>query len=47
VPIGILFQGRTYLSFDLGPFVRIAADFSDWKTGNNKPLKRWKPVASE
>lgn len=45
--IGIFFQDRTYLSFDLDPFVRITPDFSDWKTGNYKPLKRWPPVDSD
>jgi hypothetical protein len=28
--IGILFQDRTYLSFNLDPFLRITADSSDW-----------------
>jgi hypothetical protein len=44
--IGILFQDRTYLGFDLDPFIRITPDFSDWKTGNYKPLKRWPPIQS-
>jgi len=44
--IGILFQDRTYLAFDLEPFIRITPDFSDWKTGNYKPLKRWRAVQS-
>jgi hypothetical protein len=45
--IGILFQDRTYLAFDVEPLLRITPDFSDWKTGNYKPLKRWRPVHSE
>jgi hypothetical protein len=45
--IGILFQDHTYLAFDLDPLVRITPDFSDWKTGNYKPLKRWRPVHGE
>jgi hypothetical protein len=45
--IGILFQDRTYLGFDLDPFLRITPDFSDWKTHNYKPLKRWPPIESE
>jgi hypothetical protein len=45
--IGILFQDRTYLAFDVDPFLRITPDFSDWKTGNYKPLKRWRPVHSK
>jgi hypothetical protein len=42
--IGILFQDRTYLSFDVDPFIRITPDLSDWKTGNYRPLKRWRPI---
>lgn len=45
--IGILFQDRTYLGFDLDPFLRITPDFSDWKTHNYKPLKRWPSIESE
>lgn len=45
--IGILFKDRTYLGFDLDPFLRITPDFSDWKTHNYKPLKRWPPLRSE
>ena len=45
--IGILFKDRTYLGFDLDPFLKITPDFSDWKTHNYKPLKRWPPLRSE
>ena len=45
--IGILFEDRTYLGFDIDPFVRITPDFSDFRTGNYKPLKRWPPVESD
>jgi len=45
--IGILFKDRTYLGFNLDPFLRIAPDYSDWKTHNYKPLKRWPPLRSE
>jgi hypothetical protein len=44
--IGILFKDKTYLGFDLDPFLRITPDFSDWKTRNYKPLKRWPPIQS-
>lgn len=47
IAIGILFKDRTYLGFDLDPFLRITPDFSDWKTHNYKPLKRWPPLYSE
>ena len=42
--IGILFQDRTYLSFDLESEISIRPELSDWKTGNYKPLKRWPPL---
>ena len=45
--IGILFKDRTYLSFDLDPFIRITPDFSDWKTRNYEPLRSWPPFHSE
>ena len=42
--IGILFTDRTYLSFDVEPQTgfTIEPELSDWKTGNYKPLKRWR-----
>jgi hypothetical protein len=45
--IGILFKDRTYLGFDIEPFLRITPDFSDWKTHNYKRIKRWPPLRSE
>ena len=45
--IGILFKDRTYLGFDLDPYLRITPDFSDWKTHNYKRIKRWPPLRSE
>jgi hypothetical protein len=45
--IGILFEDRTYLAFDIDAFIRITPDFSDWKSGNYKPLKRWRPISSD
>jgi hypothetical protein len=44
--IGIMFQDRTYLSFDVEPFVTVFPELSDWKTHNYKPLKRWPIVRS-
>jgi hypothetical protein len=32
--IGILFKDRTYIGFDVEPFLRITPDYSDWKTHN-------------
>lgn len=42
--IGIMFQDRTYLSFDVKASISIVPDLSDWKTKNYKLLKRWRPV---
>jgi hypothetical protein len=44
--IGILFTDRTFLAFDVDPLIRITPDYSDWKTGNYKPLKGWRAVQS-
>lgn len=44
--IGIMFKDRTYLCFDVEPFVMVMPELSDWKTENYKPLKRWRPVQS-
>jgi len=44
--IGIMFQDRTYLCFDVEPFVMVIPELSDWKTGNWKEIKRWRPVQS-
>ena len=42
--IGIMFQDRTFLSFDVEPYISIFPELSDWKTKNYKPLKRWPTV---
>jgi hypothetical protein len=44
--IGIMFQDRTYLSFDVEPYITIFPELSDWKTENYKPLKRWRTIHS-
>ena len=44
--VGIMFQDRTYLSFDVEPYITISPELSDWKTKNYKPLKRWRIVHS-
>jgi hypothetical protein len=44
--IGIMFQDRTFLSFDVEPFVTVFPELSDWKTKNYKPLKRWRTIHS-
>jgi hypothetical protein len=42
--IGIMFDDRTYLSFDIEMGVTIQPELSDFKTGEYRPLKRWQPI---
>jgi hypothetical protein len=44
--IEIRFQDKTSLSFDLESCVRVFPELINRKTGNYKPLKRWRPVPS-
>jgi hypothetical protein len=44
--VGILFSDRTYLSFDVDMGVTIFPELSDFKTGEYRPLKRWRPIHS-
>lgn len=46
VVVGIMFNDRTYLCFDVEADMTITPDYSDWKSGNYKPLKRWKAISS-
>jgi hypothetical protein len=36
----------TMLVFDIELGFSIFADYSDWKTGNYRPIQRWRPVRS-
>jgi hypothetical protein len=44
--IDIRFKDKTSLTFDLEPYVMVYPEFTSWKTGEYKPLKRWRPVHS-
>jgi hypothetical protein len=46
--ITLTFNDRTKLSFDIYPEPRfsIMADYSDWTTGNWRPIKRWQRLPS-
>jgi hypothetical protein len=46
VVVGLMFDDRTYLCFDVEADMTITPDYSDWKTGNYKPLKRWRPITT-
>ena len=45
--VDIRFQDKTSFSFDLEPCVMVYPEFTNWKTGNYKPLRRWRPVHSK
>jgi len=44
--IGIMFKDRTFLSFDVEPYITVFPELSDWKSKNYKPLKSWPVVKS-
>jgi hypothetical protein len=44
--IEIVFQDKTSLAFDLESCVRVFPELINWKSGNYKPLKRWRPLQS-
>jgi hypothetical protein len=47
VAITILFQDKTVLSFELDPRLVVYPELSDWKTGNWRGIKRWRPLHSK
>jgi hypothetical protein len=46
--IEIRFSDKTALIFDMEPEpgLRVTPDLADWKTGDWKPMKRWRPLHS-
>lgn len=44
--ISIRFQDETDLTFVIDPALTFRADYSKWKAGEQKVLKRWPPVSS-
>jgi hypothetical protein len=42
--VHIRFQDKTALTLDLQPCFWVTPTLADWKTGDFKLLKRWKPV---
>jgi hypothetical protein len=44
--VDIRFQDKTALTFSIEPCFRIVPVLANWKTGNYRLLKRWKPVRS-
>jgi hypothetical protein len=45
--IAIEFEDKTDLSVVIDPALSFKAEYSDWKTGNQRMLKRWSPIRSE
>ena len=44
--VDIRFDDKTSLTFDLQPCFQVTPVLADWKTGDYKLLKRWRPVLS-
>jgi hypothetical protein len=44
--IEVVFTDKTSLTFNVEPCFRIIPEHVSWKSGNYKPLKRWRPVHS-
>jgi hypothetical protein len=44
--VDIRFQDKTSLTLSIEPCFQVTPQFADWKTGDYKPLKRWRPVHS-
>ena len=44
--VDIRFEDKTALTLSIEPCFRIAPVLANWKTGNYRLLKRWKPVLS-
>jgi N-dimethylarginine dimethylaminohydrolase len=43
--ISIRFQDETDLTFVIDPALTFRADYSKWKDGEQKILKRWSPIS--
>jgi hypothetical protein len=44
--VDIRFEDKTALTFELQPCFQVTPELADWKTGDYKLLKRWRPVLS-
>jgi hypothetical protein len=44
--VDIRFEDKTSLTFDLQPCFQVTPVLADWKTGDYRLLKRWKPILS-
>jgi hypothetical protein len=44
--IEVVFEDKTSIGFEIVPCFQIVPELVNWKSGNYKPMKRWKPVHS-
>lgn len=44
--IGVNFQDKTMLSFDINPAFTVKALFENWETGDPRLLRRWPQIRS-
>ena len=45
--IDVRFQDKTTMHFVIEPGFTLETDYSDWKTGNWRPIKRWPLIHSQ
>jgi len=43
--VDIRFQDKTSLTLSIEPCFQIVPVLADWKTGDYKPLKQWRPIS--
>jgi hypothetical protein len=44
--VEIVFQDKTSLTFNLEPCFQVTPELVNWKSGEYKPIRRWRPVHS-
>ena len=44
--ITLVFRDKTELRFEIEPGFTMSADYADWKTGNMRMIRRWRPIRS-
>jgi hypothetical protein len=45
--INVRFQDKTAMQFVIDPGFTLEAEYSDWKTGNWRPIKSWPLIRSQ
>ncbi|MBZ5521628.1 MAG: hypothetical protein LAP21_05155 [Acidobacteriia bacterium] len=44
--ISLLFKDKTILDFSIDPGFTVKTDYSDWKTGDRRVIRRWPLIHS-